>query len=179
MGPSNAQVRMSKWQIILGLFHTYTKPPPLHKRAMFLKNEDWELRGVSNVLAKRRRANFANLGLLEGCKGHTTKGIGKPYRELWISEYLHGVFRVFSGSFRVFSGCLQGVYRVFFSMPFPGMPLNPSKVGVGVWIWWLGLLDPSVCFWGPNVVGRTTIDEENTMVWRRGQRTKSAISEAL
>ena len=38
-----------------------------------------------------------------------------------VSGCFQVVFRVFSGSFRE----LQGVFRVFFRMPFPGMPFGP------------------------------------------------------
>ena len=43
-----------------------------------------------------------------------------------------GSFRVFSGSFRVISGYFQGIFRVFFPLPFPGIcPFwDPFKYGI-------------------------------------------------
>ena len=46
-----------------------------------------------------------------------TKGIGKKYWKAWLSGCFLSIFRVFSGYF-------QGVLRVFFAMPYPGMPFS-------------------------------------------------------
>ena len=53
---------------------------------------------------------------LEGCKGHAHKG----HREK-VLKVMN--FRDFQGVFSVFSG----IFRVFFSMPFPGLPFGPFQ----------------------------------------------------
>ena len=45
--------------------------------------------------------------------------------------YFQGVFRVFSGGV---SGYFQDVFKVFFPMPFPGMPFGPRDLGKN-WGW--------------------------------------------
>ena len=65
---------------------------------------------------------------LERCKGHTHKGHREKY---WKSEF-QGVSIVFSGYFQ---GILRVVFRVFFPMPFPGMPFGSFQPGVRQWRW--------------------------------------------
>ena len=57
---------------------------------------------------------------LERCKGHTHKGHGG--KELKVMN-----FRVFSGYSQGVFRELQDILRVFFPMPFPGMPFGPLR----------------------------------------------------
>ena len=64
-------------------------------------------------------------------KSVPTKGIGKKYWMSWFS----GFFRVFSGYFQGVFRCFPGVsgfFRVFFPMPFPGMPFGPFQVSASL-----------------------------------------------
>ena len=92
----------------------------------------WETNNnTSKTELKNISANYF-LQFLERCNRHTHKGHREKDWKSWISGYVQGVFRLFSGHFQAVSGYFQGIFRVFsgcFSLcPFRVCPLDRSQI---------------------------------------------------